>query len=97
MLPERVWKVGDASLCNLFKLVPGGTVPVGVQLGRLRQGRQLARPGEAVSGDESQRERGPAARGGTSLALATLCTLLFLTFLDNTVVSVALGQIYRRA
>jgi hypothetical protein len=22
-----VWKVGDASLCNLFKLVPGGTVP----------------------------------------------------------------------
>jgi len=21
------WKVGDASLCNLFKLVPGGTVP----------------------------------------------------------------------
>jgi len=31
---------------------------------------------------------------GQSLALATLCTLLFLTFLDNTVVSVALGQIY---
>jgi EmrB/QacA subfamily drug resistance transporter len=34
-----------------------------------------------------------AARGGQSLALATLCTLLFLTFLDNTVVSVALGDI----
>ena len=33
------------------------------------------------------------ARGGRSLALATLCTLLFLTFLDNTVVSVALGDI----
>ena len=32
------------------------------------------------------------ARGGRSLALATLCTLLFLTFLDNTVVSVALGD-----
>ena len=34
------------------------------------------------------------ARGGQSLALATLCTLLFLTFLDNTVVSVALANIY---
>jgi hypothetical protein len=22
-----VWKVGDASLCNLLKLVPGGSVP----------------------------------------------------------------------
>ena len=32
-------------------------------------------------------------RGGQALALATLCTLLFLTFLDNTVVSVALGDI----
>jgi len=21
------WKVGDASLCGLFKLIPGGTVP----------------------------------------------------------------------
>ena len=27
--------------------------------------------------------------GGQGLALAALCTLLFLTFLDNTVVSVA--------
>jgi len=33
---------------------------------------------------------GPA---GTSIALAALCTLLFLTFLDNTVVSVGLGSI----
>ncbi len=32
-------------------------------------------------------------RGGRPVALATLCTLLFLTFLDNTVVSVALGDI----
>jgi hypothetical protein len=24
---DGVWKVGDASLCNLFKLVPGGSVP----------------------------------------------------------------------
>ncbi len=31
--------------------------------------------------------------GGRSLALPVLCTLLFLTFLDNTVVSVALGSI----
>ncbi len=32
-------------------------------------------------------------RGTRPIALATLCTLLFLTFLDNTVVSVALGSI----
>ena len=32
-------------------------------------------------------EQAPAARrGGRSLALAVLCTILFLTFLDNTVV-----------
>ncbi len=41
---------------------------------------------------------GAAARArdrfsGRSLALPALCTLLFLTFLDNTVVSVALGSI----
>jgi EmrB/QacA subfamily drug resistance transporter len=37
----------------------------------------------------------PVARhGGRSLALAVLCTVLFLTFLDNTVVSVALGELY---
>jgi EmrB/QacA subfamily drug resistance transporter len=48
----------------------------------------LARQAQAVSGGQ-----GITARGGRSLALATLCTLLFLTFLDNTVVSVALGDI----
>ncbi len=53
----------------------------------------MARPVEAVSGDQHG-EQGVVARGGQSLALATLCTLLFLTFLDNTVVSVALGQVY---
>src|SRR5690348_1769695 len=34
-----------------------------------------------------------APRRGTAFALAAVCTLLFLTFLDNTVVSVALGDI----
>ena len=24
---DGTWKVGDASLCNLFKLIPGGSVP----------------------------------------------------------------------
>jgi EmrB/QacA subfamily drug resistance transporter len=52
----------------------------------------LASQAEAVSG-ESHGGAGIVARGGRSLALATLCTLLFLTFLDNTVVSVALGDI----
>jgi hypothetical protein len=27
VLENGVWKVGDASLCGLLKLVPGGTVP----------------------------------------------------------------------
>jgi EmrB/QacA subfamily drug resistance transporter len=48
----------------------------------------LARQAEAVSGDS-----GLVARGGRGLALTTVCTLLFLTFLDNTVVSVALGDV----
>ena len=34
-----------------------------------------------------------ARRGGQSLALAVLCTLLFLTFLDSTIVSVVLGDV----
>jgi EmrB/QacA subfamily drug resistance transporter len=34
-----------------------------------------------------------ARHGGRPVALAALCTLLFLTFLDNTIVSVALGNI----
>jgi EmrB/QacA subfamily drug resistance transporter len=34
-----------------------------------------------------------AAQGGRGLALTVLCTILFLTFLDNTVVSVALGSV----
>jgi MFS family permease len=31
--------------------------------------------------------------GGRPIALAILCTLLFLTFLDNTIVSVGLGSV----
>jgi MFS family permease len=39
-------------------------------------------------------ESAAAARhGGRGVALAVLCTVLFLTFLDNTVVSVALGSV----
>jgi EmrB/QacA subfamily drug resistance transporter len=53
----------------------------------------VARPVETVPGGQYRGE-GIRARGGQSLALAVLCTLLFLTFLDNTVVSVALGQVY---
>jgi EmrB/QacA subfamily drug resistance transporter len=49
----------------------------------------VASQAEAVSGDRP----GVVPRGGRALALATLCTLLFLTFLDNTVVSVALGDL----
>ena len=43
--------------------------------------------------DISQGEAATARHGGRSLALAVLCIVLFLTFLDNTVVSVALGNI----
>jgi hypothetical protein len=35
----------------------------------------------------------PVRRGTRPVALATLCAVLFLTFLDNTVVSVALGSV----
>src|SRR6516165_1605298 len=38
-------------------------------------------------------EQATARRGGRSLALAVLCLILFLTFLDNTVVSVGLGSV----
>lgn len=38
-------------------------------------------------------EAAAVRHGGRSLALAVLCVVLFLTFLDNTVVSVALGNI----
>ena len=34
-----------------------------------------------------------ARGGGRPVALAVLCTLLFLTFLDNTIVSVGLGSV----
>jgi EmrB/QacA subfamily drug resistance transporter len=39
------------------------------------------------------RERAGALRGAQGVALGVLCMVLFLTFLDNTVVSVALGNI----
>ncbi|MBV9381341.1 MAG: MFS transporter, partial [Streptosporangiaceae bacterium] len=42
----------------------------------------------------SGRGREGTGQGGHALALTALCTLLFLTFLDNTIVSVALGDIY---
>ena len=42
---------------------------------------------------DSEGEAAAAKRGGRSLALAVLCVVLFLTFLDNTVVSVALGSV----
>jgi EmrB/QacA subfamily drug resistance transporter len=55
----------------------------------------VASQAEAVSGDRHGEGNGSGVilRGGQGVALATLCTLLFLTFLDNTVVSVALGNI----
>src|ERR1700730_17295375 len=51
----------------------------------------MASQAEALSGDRGA--GGAVPRGGQALALATLCTLLFLTFLHNTVVSVALGDV----
>jgi EmrB/QacA subfamily drug resistance transporter len=55
----------------------------------------VASQAEALSGDRHGKGNGGGGvpRGGQRLALATLCTLLFLTFLDNTVVSVALGDV----
>jgi len=39
-------------------------------------------------------EQATARRGGRSLALAVLCTILFLTFLDNTIVSVGVLPLF---
>jgi EmrB/QacA subfamily drug resistance transporter len=43
--------------------------------------------------DITEGEAAPVRHGGRPIALAVLCIVLFLTFLDNTVVSVALGNI----
>jgi len=43
--------------------------------------------------DISEGEAAPVRHGGRPIALAVLCVVLFLTFLDNTIVSVALGNI----
>ena len=51
----------------------------------------MASPARVTAG-----EIAVAPRGGRSLALAVLCVILFLTFLDNTVVSVALGSIQQQ-
>jgi EmrB/QacA subfamily drug resistance transporter len=49
----------------------------------------VTRPGRLPAGGRSRVARG----AGGPLALGVLCTILFLTFLDNTVVSVALGSV----
>jgi EmrB/QacA subfamily drug resistance transporter len=43
--------------------------------------------------DISEGEAVSARYGGRSLALAVLCIVLFLTFLDNTIVSIVLGNV----
>jgi EmrB/QacA subfamily drug resistance transporter len=43
--------------------------------------------------DVSEGEAASVRHGGRPIALAVLCIVLFLTFLDNTIVSVALGNI----
>jgi len=58
-----------------------------VQLGRLTVPLSAGRRAGSATGDAG------IGRGANSIALAALCTLLFLTFLDNTVVSVGLGSI----
>jgi EmrB/QacA subfamily drug resistance transporter len=47
----------------------------------------------ASSVDLSEGEAPSILRGGRPLALGALCLVLFLTFLDNTIVSVALGNV----
>jgi EmrB/QacA subfamily drug resistance transporter len=43
--------------------------------------------------DVSEGQAVPARYGGRAVALAVLCTVLFLTFLDNTIVSIVLGNV----
>jgi len=43
--------------------------------------------------DVSEGRAAPVPYGGRSMALAVLCLVLFLTFLDNTIVSIVLGTV----
>ncbi len=43
--------------------------------------------------DVSEGQAASARYGGRAVALAILCTILFLTFLDNTIVSIVLGNV----
>jgi EmrB/QacA subfamily drug resistance transporter len=43
--------------------------------------------------DVTEGQAASPRHGGRSLALAVLCTVLFLTFLDNTIVSIVLGNV----
>lgn len=52
-----------------------------------------SRPRRAVFQAAEQSSSGRRRRLTFCSALAVLCTLLFLTFLDNTIVSVGLGSV----
>ena len=86
-----IWKVGDQSFCALLTLENSGKAPAACPA---PPASRPVDPGSVIQA-RSEGPEGPvtARYGGRSLALAVLCTLLFLTFLDNTVVSVALGSV----
>lgn len=67
----------------------------GAELGtRLTMATRVAYgDGATIEGSDIEIRRGGLGSGGQAVALATLCVVLFLTFLDNTVVSVGLANI----
>ena len=61
---DGIWKVGDASLCGLFKLIPGGTLPSACSSAGRGRAARLASQAEAVSGDRHGEGNGAASPGG---------------------------------
>ena len=89
VLEGGVWKVSAPSFQALLKLEQGQSVELA-----LRHHRDRRRRGAPMHRPEAGGERGAAAAdGGRRPALATLTAVLFLTFLDTTIVSVALADV----
>jgi EmrB/QacA subfamily drug resistance transporter len=69
-------------------------LPSGKVAATVRSTIKPAEPaGPAEPNGRAEPQTAQPRRAGRPVALAALCTLLFLTFLDNTVVSVALGSV----
>ena len=81
VLQDGTWKVGDDVFCGLLK---EGASLMNITVPAACNSASLSQSGATAASGGRDRTK--------SVALAALCTLLFLTFLDNTIVSVGLGS-----